>query len=93
MSDDDWAALVKKATQRGYTVSEYIRRVTNAHAPSTSTWAAVKGEHHGDSVTLVGQPSEPQQVVTIPPQAIDPDRPVADRFNTRPFTPVPKSRK
>jgi cytochrome c-type biogenesis protein CcmH/NrfG len=65
LSDQEWESLTAKSKARGYTISEYVRRVLNAHEPSTSTWSAVKAKKTGEPVVLVGRP-DPRQFNSRP---------------------------
>ena len=68
LSDEEWQSLQEKSRARGYTISEYVRRVVNAHEPSTSTWAAVKSAKTGEPYALQGRPDEPVRMVRPVPK-------------------------
>jgi hypothetical protein len=58
MSDEEWTTLKAKSEERGFTISEYVRRVLSVHEPVTSTWAAVKARKTGGEVRLKGRDPE-----------------------------------
>ena len=56
LSDEEWAGLHERATGRGFTISEYVRRLINGHDLTHSTWDAVKAGRTGEPYPLKDLP-------------------------------------
>ena len=59
LADDDWTRIQTTAQSHGYTVSEYLRRLTNGHDINHSTWDSVKAVKTDQPVALKGGEGEP----------------------------------
>jgi hypothetical protein len=67
LSDEEWEAVSAKSQARGFTISEYIRRILNGNDLGHSTWTAVKAQRTGaEHIPLKGRPGEPNRYSTRP---------------------------